>query len=521
MAMYDLILPTRFAPAGRAALADLEAAIISVNHDPLMQFVLETYQGIVLILNEERQVVAGNAELLKAFDYCLVDYKKGARLGELFSCIHANEGPAGCGTSERCRHCGAVLTILASQIANQVVDGECSLLLDRGAGLSAADFRVRAFTTTVNGYHLTYVFFQDISAIKRLKMLEEVFLRDFNDVVSGIEGWRKLLNPENITPVSGEMATLLKFLKDELDFQRQLLYAEQDCLQVKLQSCAPNDLLTTLVTIFSVHPAAKGCSLSAVAVHARQLLYTDPSLLLRVLINMVKNALENCPRGEVVRIWFERHGTAAGFLVHNPGMIPDDIQPHIFERYNSTCGPGHGLGTYSMKLFGEKYLLGKVSFTSTREEGTCFSIFLPVPPNIEAEAVAQDLNPKESNNGKAGGRILLVDDDESNALLSRFILEKMGYSVQVCQDGEESLNVFRAAPDAYYFVASDYAMDPMNGLDLARKILEINPKIPVLLLTGYDHPQLIREAKEAGVRAVSLKPSSADEFRELIQRIGL
>ena len=66
------------------------------------------------------------------------------------------------------------------------------------------------------------------------------------------------------------------------------------------------------------------------------------------------------------------------FLVHNPGAMPEEVQEQIFQRSFSTKAKnGRGVGTYSIKLFTEKYLGGRVSFTSTEHEGTTFTVVLP------------------------------------------------------------------------------------------------------------------------------------------------
>ncbi|MFA7348153.1 MAG: ATP-binding protein, partial [Desulfurivibrionaceae bacterium] len=63
------------------------------------------------------------------------------------------------------------------------------------------------------------------------------------------------------------------------------------------------------------------------------------------------------------------------------GCMPENVQLQIFQRSFSTKGTGRGLGTYSIKLLGERYLKGRVSFTSTPEKGTTFRF--RCPHNIE------------------------------------------------------------------------------------------------------------------------------------------
>jgi signal transduction histidine kinase len=73
------------------------------------------------------------------------------------------------------------------------------------------------------------------------------------------------------------------------------------------------------------------------------------------------------------------------FHVNNAGEIPPTVAPRIFQRsFTTKAGTGHGLGTYGMRLLGERYLGGKVSFTTSAEAGTVFSIRLPLPAAVGA-----------------------------------------------------------------------------------------------------------------------------------------
>jgi signal transduction histidine kinase len=105
----------------------------------------------------------------------------------------------------------------------------------------------------------------------------------------------------------------------------------------------------------------------------------DPSLLLRVLANMVTNALEATPEGGAVAAGARATAGRVEFFVHNAAAIPPEIRPRIFQRSFSTkARQGRGLGTYGMKLLGERYLGGEVDFTTGESAGTEFRLRLPV-----------------------------------------------------------------------------------------------------------------------------------------------
>jgi signal transduction histidine kinase len=106
-------------------------------------------------------------------------------------------------------------------------------------------------------------------------------------------------------------------------------------------------------------------------------LQSDQNILSRVLSNMVVNALEATKPGATVEVRYETQSGTSTFTVHNPGVIPDEVALRIFQRSFSTkTEPGHGLGTYSMRLLAEQYLGGKVTFESSIESGTSFFLTL-------------------------------------------------------------------------------------------------------------------------------------------------
>jgi signal transduction histidine kinase len=106
--------------------------------------------------------------------------------------------------------------------------------------------------------------------------------------------------------------------------------------------------------------------------------HTDPVLIERVIGNLVKNALEACRPGQTVTLCCWAEPDQVIFSVHNPSHMPRDVELQIFQRSFSTKGQGRGLGTYSIKLFTERYLRGSVSFTTSAEGGTTFRAAYPL-----------------------------------------------------------------------------------------------------------------------------------------------
>jgi signal transduction histidine kinase len=106
---------------------------------------------------------------------------------------------------------------------------------------------------------------------------------------------------------------------------------------------------------------------------------SDYSLLLRVLMNLLINALEASVAGEQVTCSIEKSETEIIFNLKNHAFINPDIQRRIFQQYFSTkMGNGRGFGTFGTKLICEKFLHGTVDFSTSESAGTHFRVKIPV-----------------------------------------------------------------------------------------------------------------------------------------------
>jgi hypothetical protein len=116
--------PTHFAPAERTDPEVLRLEAEACLSHPVACFLMHALDGLVLILDAQRQVLATNERVLEILD-AADGTPFGRRPGELFGCIHVPEGPGGCGTSHACAHCGAVLAVLEAQRSCEPVRSEC------------------------------------------------------------------------------------------------------------------------------------------------------------------------------------------------------------------------------------------------------------------------------------------------------------------------------------------------------------------------------------------------------------
>lgn len=369
---------TFFAPSVRRNDEDLRRMAREVVGDPVLTSVMDTVGGYVLVLSPERQIVAASPGVLSALrvesSFCLV----GMRPGEAFHCAHYTEGPGGCGTGAACRRCGAVLAILTAQAGAEPATGECRLVSQRDGRHVVSDYRVRAVPVVAHDHEVLLVVMHDISRYREREAYERVFLHDLVNVVSGIMGWSDVLSLSQPDGPARQLLSLSQRLSEQVEQYRAVTQAEEGTLRVSTRDIDAAEVLADLRACFGAHQAAHGRVLDVAAPDGDLRFQSDPAVVGRVLANMVRNALEATDAGGTVRVWCEEFEGGPVFRVHNGSVMPDAVAERVFQRgFSTKPGSGHGLGTYGMKLLGERCLGGRIWFHSARGAGTTFSLALP------------------------------------------------------------------------------------------------------------------------------------------------
>ena len=368
-------LSTFFAPAERSSDLELRLEAEQCMANPVACFLMDSMDGLVLILDGNRQVLATNDRVRDVVGSAVETM--GHRPGELFGCIHHQEGPGGCGTGAACAHCGAVAAILEVQRTGRAVEGECLLTLRSGEHTQSAEFELAASPLQVGPHTVIVVVLHDQSATKRRESLERLFYHDVANLMQGIRGWADLLASGSTTApgTAQKLAHLTDLLDRELRSHRAMAQAELGELQPKLRAIQPQEILRDVSDLLTNHALAGNRNVRILPV-PEGCLHTDPELLSRVVLNMAVNAMEASAPGGTITLSVALEEQALRFQVHNQGEIAPEHRSRIFQRSFSTKGSsGRGLGTYAMKLFGENVLRGQVSF-ETGAEGTTFWIRL-------------------------------------------------------------------------------------------------------------------------------------------------
>jgi signal transduction histidine kinase len=220
----------------------------------------------------------------------------------------------------------------------------------------------------------------DISNEKRRKVLERIFFHDILNTAGAISGLAELLveGVLSLDEAKDDLLETARVLVSEIRSQRELLAAENNELIVDPVALHSRVFLESVIFTYRNNPLGRERRIVVAPEISDTVFHSDERLLGRVIGNLLKNALEASPTGGIVTVGCKTHGDEIFFWCSNGGAIPRETQLQIFNRSFSTKDPGRGIGTYSVKLLTERYLKGRVSFSSNEDEGTTFTVTLPL-----------------------------------------------------------------------------------------------------------------------------------------------
>jgi len=373
-------METQFAPAERSDEHRLRQDLSQVAQHPVVTTLLETASGLLAILNENRQVLTLNEAFLRMLGVDDPEKVLGLRPGEAVQCVHAHDMPGGCGTSRYCSTCGAAIAIIASLEHNRPEERKCIATVLRNGDRVEICLRVRSAPMVLDNRRFLLLFLQDVTVPQRWAESERAFFHDLNNLLTGMQGASELL-VDGDPRLAPQMATMLRKLctrmSRQVELQRMLLQEEFSDYQLMPERESVRAFTDQLAGLFANHPAARNKDLK-IGELPQVTFVTDMALLQRILVNMLTNAFEATAPGGAVKLNVSAEKHAVNFLVWNRVHIPDEVVMRIFQRHFSTKDEsGRGLGTFAMKLLGERVLGGQVSFTSTEQDGTTFRFRLP------------------------------------------------------------------------------------------------------------------------------------------------
>jgi signal transduction histidine kinase/ActR/RegA family two-component response regulator len=256
----------------------------------------------------------------------------------------------------------------------------------------------------------------------------------------------------------------------------------------------------------------------------------DPAQIHQLLMNLCTNAwqaLEGKP-GQIAIELTEEEITAGARMNLPPGDyalikvsdtgkgMDERIRERIFEPFFTTKAPGEGTGLgLSIVHSIVRGHQGAIVVDSSLGQGTTFSVYLPRSSAAisERQPPAQPL--KASTHVKA--QIAYVDDEPMLVSLMERQLQMFGFDVTGFGSSEEALAAVREAPDRFAMLVTDYNMPRMSGLDLARAVARIRPKMKFVITSGYIDDVMRTDAKALGIEHLLQKPAPLEQIVRVIE----
>jgi len=188
----------------------------------------------------------------------------------------------------------------------------------------------------------------------------------------------------------------------------------------------------------------------------------------------------------------------------------------IFDPFFTTKPAGEGTGLGLAVVHGiMKSHDGGVAVESEPGRGAVFHLYFPV---IETTEPPPDAESTPIPHGQ-GERILFLDDEETLANLGKVVLERLGYTVTKKTSPLEVIAALRDRPDAFDLVVTDLTMPVMDGVKLGGELLQIQPRLPIILMTGHSGSMTAAKAQELGFRELLDKPSTVRSLGETVHRV--
>ncbi|MDR3567604.1 MAG: response regulator [Syntrophobacteraceae bacterium] len=355
---------------------------------------------------------------------------------------------------------------------------------------------------------------------------------DFNNILMAITGYAEISlahareNRELKKSLGQILAAGLRakeLVRQILTFSRQREQEQRPVQLALIVKEAMKLLRATLPSTIEIRQDIAGDA-------AHCVILSDPTQIHQLVMNLVINAAHAMgDKGGVLTIGLRKVEVAPKAVAGRPvregpyicldvrdtgcGMAPETLE-RIFDPYFTTkkVGEGTGLGLSVARNIVEAGG-GAIEVESGPGQGTLFHIWFPRLKEARAPALEGiDTLPT----GKE--RILFVDDEKPLTELGKAILESLGYTVRTELSSPDALRTFNREPLAFDLIITDITMPHITGMELAGKILDVRPDIPIIVCTGFSENMVAKRDGEKVNCQVITKPYSIAALAKAVRK---
>ena len=352
---------------------------------------------------------------------------------------------------------------------------------------------------------------------------------------NGVMGLLCLLSK---TPLNAEQSDLLKVANDSAQHLARLLNDTLDLSSLEAGTITLNMepvhlpvFLRSIEATFRPKAAQKNVQFEiSSAIHEDVWIETDATRLRQILFNLLHNAFKFTQQGRVAlvaRTVEDAHQQWLELDVEDSGIGMDEQSlGQLFQRFFQVDSglsrqfSGAGLGLHISLALARRFK-GDITVQSKVSAGSLFTVRLPL---TVVEAPASNTSSQVTSLGVAdparGVRILVAEDHPVNQKFMSLLLQRLGYSATLCENGKAALDAFHTGD--YELVLMDIHMPVMDGLAATRAIRALplpRCQVPIIALTADVLQEARDQAKAAGVDAFITKPVTQEDLERAMAAV--
>jgi len=347
------------------------------------------------------------------------------------------------------------------------------------------------------------------------------FIKLLENKISDKEGKKYL----HIVKRSGEL--LLSIINDILDFSK----IESGKLNLEYIPFNLDKEIDIIYQLFKNEALKKDITLHVKKENINKMVISDPTRLKQIISNILSNAIKFTPEGKNIyfNIKYDEHKEELYIEVIDEGIgIPKEKLKNIFESFSQVDSSitrkygGTGLGlTISSNLV--KLLGGKLGVDSKEGEGTKFFLTIPMKTTEQQEKKVEEVNTNK-NNILYNYHVLFAEDNSANQMFMKIVLEKLGITFDIANDGLEAVELYKKNYDKYDFILMDENMPNMSGSEATIKIREFEKdnnlkSIFIVGLTANTVSEDKNEFLDIGMNSYLLKPLDINKLKIILNKI--
>ncbi|MDD9981530.1 MAG: ATP-binding protein, partial [Gammaproteobacteria bacterium] len=331
--------------------------------------------------------------------------------------------------------------------------------------------------------------------------------------------------------IQSSSQTLLGILNDILDYSK----IETGEILLEPRDFELRQLVEDIQALMRFRATEKGLRLETrIAGDVPDFIKGDAGKLSQILLNLIGNGLKFTEKG-LVALTIEKEGEATDgeltlrFEVEDTGPgIPRAEQQHLFEPFyqvdprHSRRQGGTGLGlTISRRLV--EAMGGTLSVSSELGQGSRFRFDVRMDEG-DGDAIAAARFELPSSQPELGAlSVLVVEDNEINAIVVEGFLDHMGHEVKVVTTGEAAVETIRSEP--FDVVLMDISLPGIDGVEATRRIRNIDRpthrELPIIAMSAHVFQNEIAHVLDAGMNAFVGKPVSPERLAEALAQVVL